>query len=249
MFKRPVQLSLIGLAGLLAACISLPTNESVAPPSSADFGNAGSTADNFFPSPAPTDVATPTKFAPQVSFELQSVTAGEEPSVTTSIYQTKSELEIRETDTLIEKVAFHFDKLSVGQEIGFGKMEIGTPPKLTLDVSMKVLSTDQKENAIVSVKASSPLAQVYIADLQFKQLPGGLSIISLGNATRADDNNDVHTTQASARVTQTIYPGFVKLPNLPGPVRTRTVVISEPDPTNQVVGQKVFEPGFTVVAP
>jgi hypothetical protein len=236
------------LAGLLAACVALPTNESVAPPSAADFGNSAPETD-FFASPAPAEVKPPTKFQPQLSFEIQSLKAGEEPAISTNIYQTKDELEIRETDTLIEKVAFNFDKLSVGQEIGYGKMEIGTPPKLTLDISLKVLSTDQKESAIVSVKASSLIASVYVADLQLKQLPGGLSIISLGNATRADDKNDVHTTQASARVIQTIYPGFLKLPNLPGNVRTRTVIYSEPDPSNQTAGVKVFEPSFTVVAP
>lgn len=245
MFKRPVTLLLAGVAGLLAACSipGLPVNDEVAPPTASDFQPVV-IGEDVWKEEKP-DVSTPTKFAPTLDFELQSLKAGEEPAVTINIYQTKSELEIKETHTLIENAGFRFDKLQVGQEVGYGKMEIGTPPKLTLDVSIRVTEAGP-DTAQMSVKASSLIAKVYVADLQIKSVPGGLSIISIGNATKADDKNGVHTTPASARVIQTLYPGYVKLPTQPGPMRTRTVIISEPDPTNQVTGQKVFNETLTI---
>jgi hypothetical protein len=82
--------------------------------------------------------------------------------------------------------------------------------------------------------------------LRIAQVPGGLSITSIGNATRANDDQKIHTTEVSARVTQTIAPGYVVLPDATGPMRTRTVITSEPDPANQVAGQKVFRQTYTV---
>lgn len=245
MIKRLASLLiLMSGAGLLAACsLPLPTNDSTAPPNAADFKPVETPVDPF-EGDTLTDVPTQTKFAPQLSFELLSKKAGESPAVTISIYQTKGEIEIRETQTLIEGASFAFDTLQVGTVVGDGKMEIGTPPKMTLDVLMTVTSTNQQDEAQMSVIAKNFLAEVYVADLQVKQVPGGLSIISIGNATRANDKNEVFTTIASARVTQTLYPGLVKLPTTPGPMRTRTLVVSEPDPKDQKTGQKVFRPTF-----
>lgn len=246
-FKRPASLLiLMSGAGLLAACsLPLPTNDATAPPRSEDFKPivVPERVDPFVGDTIE-DVATTTKFAPTLSFELQSQRVGEEPAVTISIYQTKSEIEIKETQSLIEGASFRFDKLQVGTSVGYGKFELGTPPKLTFEVLMRVTATNGRDEAQMSVKAKNLLAEVYLADLQVKQVPGGLSIISIGNATRANDVNDVFTTVASARVAQTIYPGFIKLPEIAGPMRTRTVIISEPDPVDQKTGQKVFRPTF-----
>ena len=246
MIKRLASLLiLMSGASLLAACsLPLPTNDSTAPPGAADFKPVEGEQVDPFAGDTLVDVPTQTKFDPKLSFELQSQKTGEAPAVTISIYQTKGEIEIRETQTLIEGAGFHFDKLEVGTSVGYGKLEIGTPPKMTLDVQMKVTSTNNHDEAQMSVIAKNFLAEVYVADLQVKTVPGGLSIISIGNATRANDKNDVFTTIASARVTQTLYPGFVKLPTTPGPMRTRTLIISEADPQDQKTGQKVFRPTF-----
>lgn len=247
MNKRLASL-LISMSGasLLAACsLPLPTNDSTAPPTAGDFKPVEAPAQvDPFAGDTLVDVPTETKFDPKLTFELQSQKAGESPAVTISIYQTKSELEVRETQTLIEGADFRFDRLQVGTVVGDGKMELGTPPKMTLDVEMKVTATNGTDEAQMSVIAKNLLVEVYVADLQVKKVPGGLSIISIGNATRANDKNDVFTTIASARVTQTLYPGFVKLPAAPGPMRTRTLIISEIDPATQKAGQKVFRPTF-----
>lgn len=248
MFKRPAIPWLLGAAGLLAACSPLPTNDQVAPPTEGEFAPpaAEQGADLFSDDATYKDVPTSTTFKPTLDFQVSSLKHGDSPSVTTSIYQTKNELEVRQTKTVIEHAAFRFDKLEVGQEIGTGKMEVGTPPKLTLDVSVKVSSTDKQSSAIFSVKASSIIGSVYVADLRIAQVNGGLSITSIGNATRANDKQGIHTTEVSARVTQTIAPGFVVLPDAAGPMRTRTVITSEADPTDQVSGQKVFRQTYTV---
>lgn len=233
---------------LFACSLPLPTNDQTTPPSTEDFVPIDGAQPRVNPFAGDTleDVPTTTKFKPDLSFDLDSLKASSEPAVTISIYQTKGELEIRQTQTIIEQATFHFDKLQVGQSIGNGKMDIGTPPKLTLDVDMKVTATDGRSFAQASVKGSHPLVSVYIADLQVKTIGGGLSIISIGNATRANDDNGVATTIASARVTQTLSPGFVKLPDTAGPMRTRTIVLSEPDPETAMEGRKVFRPNFTI---
>lgn len=232
-------------AGLCAACSLIPTNAAAPPPAPTDFPSVAPAPD-LFAGPAPQEVTTPTKFEPQFAMSLASLKAGDAPAVSTSVYQTKGELEIKETDTLIGDTGFAFDKLAVGQQVGTGTMAIGTPPKLTLNVSMQVLSTNQQDTAMISVKASNPIAQVYIADMLIRKLPGGLSIIALGNETRADDVNGVHTTEASAKVTEDFAPGFFLLPSQPGVVQTRTIFVSEPDPQNQVTARKVFDASETV---
>ncbi|HEY9722383.1 MAG TPA: hypothetical protein V6D47_10230 [Oscillatoriaceae cyanobacterium] len=201
---------------------------------------------DIFAGTAPQDVQAPTKFAPQFTFNLGSLQASGTPSLSTSVYQTKGELEVKESDALIADAGFNFGKLSVGQQIGGGKFEVGTPPKLTLGVTITVLSTNRQDQALVAVKATSPIAQVYIADELIQAVPGGLSIVSIGNQTRADDVNDVHTTQASARVTEDFDAGYFKLPVTPEVMKTRTTFISEPDPSNGVTAQVVFDASETV---
>lgn len=242
----------LGSAGFLfalAGCVALPTNDQTTAPSMADFNQGApaqaETPDLFAGDALFVDLDTPTKFKPQLEFQIGSLAAQAEPTVTINIYQTKGELEVRRTDTIIENATFRFDKLSPGLVIGNGKMELGTPPKLTLDVALTVTSTDQTGNATVAIKASNVLASVYVADMRIKQAPGGLVITSIGNATRANDDNGVHLTEVSARIVQTIAPGFVHLPAA-GPMRTRTVIASEPDPGNQVSGQRVHRQTYTV---
>lgn len=248
MFKRPAIPLALGLTGLLAACVPLPTNEQVAPATESEFSKAEPTpgVDLFADDAALKDVATPTKFKPELKFTVAGLTQGATPSVTTNIYQTKGELEIKETQTLIENASFRFDQLTPGAEVGTGTMDLGTPPKMSLGVSVKVTSTDQKESAVLSVKASNVFATVYVADMRIKQVPGGLFIATIGNATRANDKNGVAKTEVSARVVTTINAGFVQLPAASGPMRTRTVIISEPDPTNAVTGQMVYRETFIV---
>lgn len=248
--KRPT--ILLGMAGLLASCQIpfLPTTEPAPPPAAEDFkpigqpapgtGTGGTGGAPVDPFTSAQDVATATKFAPQLQMELTSTKAGEEPAITINLYQTKEELEVKETQTLLENASFRFEKLQVDQEVGTGKMEVGTPPKMTLDVSIKVVSTDGKETAMFTVKGENDLVRVYIADLQIKKVPQGLSIISIGNLARSNNKQGVSKTQASARVIQTLSAGFLQLPPTAGAMRTQTVIISEPDPTNQVTGQKVF---------
>jgi uncharacterized protein YgbK (DUF1537 family) len=75
---------------------------------------------------------------------------------------------------------------------------------------------------------------------------GGLIITTLGNATRANDKNGIHNTEVSARITQTLNEGLVVLPQDVGPMRVRTLIVSEPDTTNQVTGQKVYRDTYTI---
>jgi hypothetical protein len=233
----------------LSACALLPTNDQLAPPTTqqfADLAPAPAGSANPLEQDTAQDVVPPVKFEPKLSFDVASLKAGDEPSVTINIYQTKNELEVRKTETFIENAGFRFDKLALDAVIGSGKMEIGTPPKLTGDVTLKVLSTDAKQMALLSVKAASPLMSVYIADLYLQQTPSGLSIVSLANATRADDKNGVSTTPASVRIIQTFAPGYLKLPATAGSMRARTIISSEPDPASQVIGQRVFRQTFVV---
>lgn len=247
MIKRLALPYLLGAASLLAACVPLPTNEQVAPPTEAEFTQPAPEGPDLFADDATVvDIATQTKFAPQLTFKLASLKAGGTPAVTISIYQTKGELELRETNSLIEKAAFRFDQISNGQEIATGKFELGTPPKMTLDISAKVITTDKTSGALVSVKASNLFANVYVADMRIKQVPGGLFITTVGNATRANDKNGVATTEVSARVTQVFQAGLIQLPATPGPMKVRTVINSEPDPANKVSGQKVFRETYTL---
>jgi hypothetical protein len=248
MFKRPAFPFALGVAGLLVGCVPLPTNDSVAPATESEFAPvAPAPAADFFADDATVqDVATPTKFKPDLKFTIGSLQHGQTPAVTISIYQTKGELEVKETHTLIEKASFRFDQLSPGQEVGTGSMELGTPPKMTLGVSVKVTSTDQTSTAVLSVKASNVLASVYVADMRIKQVAGGLIITTLGNATRANDKNGIHNTEVSARITQTLNEGLVVLPQDVGPMRVRTLIVSEPDTTNQVTGQKVYRDTYTI---
>lgn len=189
------------------------------------------------------EVATATKFAPQLTMEFTTLKAGSEPGLNLSVYQTKGELEIKETQTLLEGVTFNFGKLRVGQEVGRGKMEVGTPPKLTLDLSITVTSTDNKGMAILAAKASNAFAKVYVADLLIEQGPKALSITSKGNATQANSDS---TNIASVRLTQNYLAEFLRLPAASGLMRTRTVFVSELDASTSKGGQKVFSREFSL---
>lgn len=248
MIKRLAFPYLLGAASLLAACVPLPTNEQVAPATEAEFNQPVPQGPDLFTDDATVvNVETTTKFAPQLTFNIASLTPGGTPSVTLSIYQTKGELEIRETNSLIERAGFRFDLINNNQEIATGKFELGTPPKMTFDVSAKVITTDKTESALVSVKASNLFASVYVADMRIKQVPGGLFITSIGNATRANDKNGVFTTEVSARLTQTFQAGLIQLPATAGDMRVRTVISTEPDPAaDKKSGQKVFRNTFTL---
>ncbi|MDB5099125.1 MAG: hypothetical protein JWM80_3546 [Cyanobacteria bacterium RYN_339] len=248
---------------LLAGCqfLPLPTNQPEVPrPASSDF------LDVFAPSPTPTansaaaspspydpftittftDVDTATKFAPKLTFTLDALKAGNSPGVTTDIYQTKAELEVRETHTLIEHASFHFEKLKVGMLVGGGQVDVGTPPKLTVPITVQVTETDSLSSAILSVRSDSPIAKIYVADLQVKVLYGSLSIVSIANASRANDKDGVHTIPASLRVIQKLDPGYVQLPDSPQVVRTRVIVTSEQDPGTNVAGQRVYNDKLTI---
>ena len=243
MRRRPAMLLLGAIAGLLPACLSLPTNSQLPPASGSDFASAPPDA---LGASAPPEVNAPTKFAPQFTLSFQSLKAGEEPAVTTSVYQTKGELEVHDSRTLVENGGFIFQGLKVGQQVGYGQMDIGTPPKLSLTVDVRVTATDGSSTATLSVKASSPLASVYVADQQIQQLPGALEIDTLGNASRADAVNGIYTTQVSAKVTETLLPGFFTLPSTAGVMRTQTVFTSEALPADGITARKVFTPAFTV---
>lgn len=260
MTQRPVLL-LVGVAGLLAACQIpfLPTTDPVPPPAADEFkpivtppggGSAAPGGGPAAPAPDPfstlQDVPTTTKFAPQLTLDIPSSKVGDEPAITLNVYQSKGELEVKETQTLLEKASFRFDKLQVGQEVGTGKMDVGTPPKMTLDVSVKVTSTDNKETAMFTVKGENDLVRVYIADLQIKKVAEGLSIISIGNLARSNNKNGTNTTAASARVIQTLSPGYMHLSDTAGPMRIQTVLISEPEKDSGVVGQKVYRQTMTL---
>lgn len=194
-----------------------------------------------------TDVNAPTNFMPVFTMNMGSTGAGDSPAVATSVYQTYQELSVGEIDMLVEHVGFHFEKLQVGQNVGDGTVEIGTPPKLILPVAMQVEDTNQKDYALVSVKSDSLTAHIYIADLQIRTLYGSLAILSQANAARASAKSGNPTTPRSARVTETFSPGFVQLPSEPGNIRTRTIIRSVPDPHGNVTAQRVLTSAITIV--
>jgi hypothetical protein len=192
------------------------------------------------------DVETATKFAPTFVFVVDPLKAGATPGVTTDIYQTKGELEVRQVNMLVEHASFHFEKLTNGMAIGGGQVDIGTPPKLSVPILVKVDDTDSKSYAILSVRSDSPLAKIYLADLQIKVLYGSLSIVSIANASRANDKDGVYSTPASIRVVQHIDPGYVQLPSTAQGLRTRVIVTAEADPSTNVAGQRVYNNTVTI---
>lgn len=185
------------------------------------------------------DVVTPTKFAPQFLLGFDALRVGYEPEVKLEVYQTKAELELREVRALVENASFRYDKLSVGLEIGDGQMDVGTPPKLTLPVSIKVTQTDGATFAVLAAKATRPLLEVYLSDIRLKQLNGNLSIVSIGNVARGNNSRGQHTTEASARVVQRIFPGYMVVPGTAGAMRTRVLLYSEEDPANGATALRV----------
>lgn len=255
------------LLAVTAGCtlLPLPTNQpEVPPPASGDFNNVlltppataaadvpasgASTGGGYdpFADTSFKDVDTATKFAPTFKSTVDPLQAGATPSITTDIYQTKGELEIRQANTLIEGAGFHFEKLKVGLVVGSGQADIGTPPKLSVPIEIKVDDTDAATYAILSVRSNSALARIYLADLQVKVLFGSLSIVSIANASRANDKDDIHTLPASTRVVQKLDAGYVQLPAKAGPIRTRMIITAEADPGTNVAGQRVFKETLTV---
>jgi hypothetical protein len=259
MYLRPVALALLAAAGLGACIPGLPSNPSAPPLSATGFSDADPTpepaavpAPAASPTPAagpaatPTppvvsdgspfsdprfqDVSTSTKFQPKFFFSFDEIRAGAEPGVALDVYQTKAELEVREVRILLERTRFHYEKLRVGLEVGDGHMDIGTPPKLGLDVKVVCTETDGATYGVFSVKGEGPLVSVYLADVRIKDNDGNLSVVSIGNLARANDRDGRHTTEASARVIQKFYPGYVILPPDPGTMRMRQLIYSETDP-------------------
>lgn len=185
------------------------------------------------------DVTTPTKFLPQFGLGFDALRVGYEPEVTLDVYQTKGELEVKEVRALVENASFRYEKLSVGLAIGDGQMDVGTPPKLSLPVSITVTQTDGATFAVIAAKASRPLLEVYLSDIRIKQVGGNLSIVSISNLARGNNSRGQHTTEASARVVQRIFPGFMTLPGAAGAMRTRVLLYSEEDPANGATALRV----------
>lgn len=191
------------------------------------------------------DVVTVTKFAPSFALAFDSAGASQEPGILLDVYQTKGELELKEMRALLENAAFRFDKLAVGMEVGTGTMDVGTPPKLSLGVTMTVTETDAATYAVIASKASNGLVRVYLSDIRVKRLGDDLQLISVSNFARGNDGSNQHTTEASARVVQRLAPGFLVLP-FAGQMRTRVLMYSEPDPAGGGTALRVHRASFTI---
>lgn len=253
--RRLVTLSLLVLA---AGCSPALVNEPQLPTAHvsefpAAFADTGATvtasaapAYDPFSDTSAADIAAKTPFKPVFDTSLGSLKANDSPAVTSSVYQTSTELQVGEVDTLLEHASFHFEKLTKGLQIGGGQIDIGTPPKLSLPVVIAVEDTDGKSYAVLSAKSNSLTANIYVADIEVKVLYGSLALISLGNAARAAALQGNAVIGHSAKVTQIINAGYVQLPADAGTVRTRVVIKSVPDPSNQVSAQKVINSSLTV---
>lgn len=236
----------VGPVGSASGAPSGPTPPGATPPAGAS-PSAAPAPESPFSETRYQDAVTTTKFVPRFTLGFDALRAGGEPGVTLDVYQTKGELEVRELRAILENAAFRYDKLSVGLQIGDGQMDVGTPPKISLPVSIKVTQTDGATYAIVAAKASQPLLEVYLSDIRIKQLNGNLSIVSISNLARGNDGHGQHTTEASARVVQRIFPGFLKAPAAPGAMRSRVLIYSEDDPAaGGATALRVHRPTFEV---
>lgn len=255
---------LLGLGGLaLSACApDLPTDVASAPtlgdfvdadPRPAQAGDAGGAPrverGGPRPSAPPTDPfeepmreePTRTRFKPDLAVAFDALKANGQPTTTLEVYQIKGELEVREMRLMLERATFKYAGLHEGDQIGDGRLDVGTPPKMSLPATVTVTETDGVSYALAAVKASNLLASVYVADLRIKQVNGHLSVISISNFARGNNRHGQRTTQASARIVQRIFPGYVQLPAEPGTLRMRTLVYSETDPDGGQEGLRVFE--------
>ncbi|MEB3330449.1 MAG: hypothetical protein VKQ33_14585 [Candidatus Sericytochromatia bacterium] len=186
------------------------------------------------------DVDTPTRFTPVLSAAFDQLKAGGLPTATLDVYQVKGELEVRELRLLLERASFRYERLKPGVRIGDGRLDVGTPPKMSLPATITVTETDGATYALATVKASNMLATVYVADMRIKQQGGHLSVVSISNFARGNDRNGQHTTEASARIVQRLYPGYIQLPGESGAMRMRVLIYSEPDPGTETEGLRVF---------
>ncbi len=199
-----------------------------------------------FVTPDFVDISTVSAFKPAFSFALLAdLSPGTSPALETSIYQTAQEVELREARLLLEDCQLRYDRFSRGQTIGTVVLDVGTPPKATLSGALRVV--DAGANYVtVEAKASSAVASAYIADIRFRQVEGHLSVVSIANFSRGNDAQGIHLTERSARVTQRLDPGFLVLPQRPGPFRTRALLYGENDPRGGGTPLKVLRNTFTV---
>lgn len=188
-----------------------------------------------------------TPFKPQLSWTLDDQKPGATPKVSISIYQTKGELEVKEARFLLENTQFRFDQLKLKQQVGGGSLDVGTPPKLSLPIAVTTEEIDLSvPTAVFSVIAQGPGAKAHVADLKIRPTSEGLSIISLGNMSRANDHRGVRTTEYSARVTQSIDSGWFVLPVQPV-VRSRVNFVSDTDPDTGEVALLSQWPSFRLM--
>jgi hypothetical protein len=186
------------------------------------------------------DVETPTRFTPVLSATFDQLSANGLPTATLDVYQVKGELEVRELRLMLERASFRYERLRPGMRIGDGRLDIGTPPKMSLPAAITVTETDGATYALATVKATNALATVYVADMRIKQQGGHLSVVSVSNFARGNDRNGQRTTEASARIVQRLYPGFIQLPGESGAMRMRVLLYSEKDPTTDREGLRVL---------
>jgi hypothetical protein len=186
------------------------------------------------------DVETATRFTPVLSATFDQLRANGLPTATLDVYQVKGELEVRELRLLLERASFRYERLRPGMRIGDGRLDVGTPPKMSLPAAITVTETDGATYALATVKATNALATVYVADMRIKQQGGHLSVVSVSNFARGNDRNGQRTTEASARIVQRLYPGYIQLPGESGAVRMRMLVYSEKDPTTDREGLRVL---------
>jgi len=175
-----------------------------------------------------------------LSLSFDEVRANGLPTATLDIYQVKGELEVRELRVLLERATFRYERLKPGTRLGDGRLDIGTPPKMSLPASITVTETDGATYALAAVKASNLLASVYVADLRIKQQGGHLSVVSISNFSRGNDRHGQRTTEASARIVQRIFPGYLQVPGESGGMRTRILAYSEPDPATSKEAVRVY---------
>lgn len=186
------------------------------------------------------------KFAPQLSWGLSDLRMGATPVVKLSVYQTSQELEVREARFLLENTQFRFDRVSKGVKLGGGSLDIGTPPKLSLPIAITAVEVDLVgRSAVFSVIADGPGARVHVADLKIRNNSEGLSIVSLGNLSRANDADGTYLTPYSARVTQELDTGWLILPLQPV-LRGRASFVSEPDQKTGEVAIQTEWPRFNL---
>ena len=177
------------------------------------------------------DIITKTRFTPQLNYSFDPPRSSASPETQIEMYQTKGEIEVKEVRFLLQGARFRFDRLSKDAIIGDGRLDVGTPPKLSIPAQVTITDTDRTSYAVAKVEANSLLASVYVADLRIKQLGNNLSIVSVSNFARGNNRHGQFTTEASARVVQRLYAGYLLLPDASA-MEVRALIYSEPDAEN-----------------